>query len=201
MPREAAPPSSPDCLGSEGQSVLAVLVLAALWPERFPGGWVGVDAFAKCGLLLGERRSRESLKAAIRRGLRQLARVAAVPRVERRRTLERDPLTCRPRRDHDRRLSESSCPELEEWLLRRGQELIAPRLWRDLLQPDQDGSVQDRDQRRQTPCRLLRQADKAVKLAARLVPSASLEAILLERARLALRAALSGLSAQADRAF
>src|SRR5436309_1409902 len=92
-----------DQLGSEARSVLAVLVMASLWPTRFPGGWVSVSEFARCGVHLGERADRESLKAAIRRGLRRLAEVPGAPSVEPRRTIEHDPVSARVRRDLDRR--------------------------------------------------------------------------------------------------
>src|SRR5215470_8560655 len=59
-------------LGGEGRSVLAVLTLAALWPERFPGGWVSAREFGTYGVHLGNRPCVESLRAAIRRGLRQV---------------------------------------------------------------------------------------------------------------------------------
>src|SRR2546426_11746428 len=90
-----------DHLGSEAKSVLAVVVMAALWPARFSGGWVSVGEFAKAGVLLGERADRESLKAAIRRGLRRLAQVPGAPAIESRRTLEQDPLRGRVRRGPD----------------------------------------------------------------------------------------------------
>src|SRR5260221_12646229 len=82
-----------DHLGSEARSVPAVLVMAALWPGRYAGGWVSVDEFARAGVLLGERADRESLKAAIRRGLRRLAQVRGAPTTESRRTLEHHPQT------------------------------------------------------------------------------------------------------------
>lgn len=82
------------------------MVLADLWPERFPGEWVSIRAFANAGVLLGERADSESLKAAIRRGLRSLGQLKGVTVIECRRTHEHDHVTDRLRRDRDRRLRE-----------------------------------------------------------------------------------------------
>lgn len=117
-------------LGSEGCSVLAVLVLAALWPDRFPGRWVTVDGFGQAGLYLGERRSRESLKAAIRRGAAKLRGEPIRALLESRRTLAEDPATGRPLREHDRRLAMPIPWVLSCWLFGHGPDLITPRFWR-----------------------------------------------------------------------
>jgi hypothetical protein len=117
-------------LGSEGCSVLAVLVLAAEWPERFPGGWVSVSEFGRYGLYLGERASRESLKAAIRRGLRQVGSSPDAAHIEVRRTPRHEQATGRPLRERDRRLAAQPGLELQRWLLREGRGLIAPSAWR-----------------------------------------------------------------------
>src|SRR2546426_620080 len=119
-----------DQLGSEARSVLAVLVMAALWPTRFPGGWVSVSEFARCAVHLGERADRESLKAAIRRGRRRLAEVPGAPSVECRRTLEHDAISARVKRERDRRLGQPPGPTYEAWLLRNSQGLISPDTWR-----------------------------------------------------------------------
>ena len=115
-----------DRLGGEAQSVLAVLTMAALWPSRFPEGWVSVRAFAESGLRLGDRADRESLKAAIRRGVRQASQAPHGPAIECRRTGDHDEVSAKPRRDWDRRLVDPPGPELEGWLLRTGAVHISP---------------------------------------------------------------------------
>src|SRR6185503_11637997 len=88
------------------KSVLAVLALASLWPARFEDGWVNVTQFGQAGLFLGERSERESLKAAIRRGLRDIATLRDPPSIEQRRTRERDLVSDRLLKEEDRRLHE-----------------------------------------------------------------------------------------------
>lgn len=176
-------PNQLDDLGGEAQSVLAVLVLASLWPTRFPGGWVSVGAFAATGLLLGERTDRESLKAAIRRSLRRLATVPDMPVVQVRRTRELDSLQRRVRRDRDRRLGEPACPGLEEWLVREGATLIAPECWREFM-PLRRGPIgADSKTGLVMVRRSLRQAESLLGFAACLVRRGSPEARILGRIR------------------
>jgi hypothetical protein len=172
-----------DRLGSEARSVLAVLVMAALWPSRFPGAWVSVTGFAQAGVLLGERADRESLKAAIRRGLRQLSKIPAVPVIECRRTLDRDPLNHRARRDRDRRLAAPAGPILEAWLLKHGPAVISPDLWRDFFPPGFRARLCDPHALREVVRHSLRQADCCLQFAALVVPPSSPEARTLRRIR------------------
>ena len=62
----------PEELEEPAQSVLAVLLVASLWPARFRDGWVTVDQFRKNGLYLRHRHDRESLKATIRAAVRDI---------------------------------------------------------------------------------------------------------------------------------
>lgn len=185
-------PEQLDRLGGEAQSVLAVLTLAALWPSRFPGGWVSVRHFARVAVLLGERADQESLKAAIRRGLRQLGQIPGAPSVECRRTHEHDPVSARLRRDRDRRLADAVCPALEAWLLHAGPELISAEVWRHYfpvrLKEAEASSSVARAILRQT----LRQADACLGIAAQLVRPGTREGALLRRVRRALDAGIRG---------
>lgn len=172
-----------DRLGGEAQSVLAVLTMAALWPSRFPDGWVSVRAFAENGLRLGDRADRESLKAAIRRGVRQASQAPHGPAIECRRTVEHDEVSAKPRRDWDRRLVEPPCPDLEEWLLRTGAVLISPAVWRvffPTLRSLQPGGL---PLARGLLRRALQQAEACLALAALRVPPRSPEGITLQRIR------------------
>lgn len=118
-------------LGSEARSVLAVLLMASLWPERYPDGWVSVGDFARAGVLLGDRADRESLKAAIRRGLRGLAGQPEVPAIHHQRTRDLDRSTGRTLRERDRRLGSGLSRELDHWLRSEGRSYVPPDLWRE----------------------------------------------------------------------
>ena len=118
-------------LGSEARSVLAVLVLAALWPERYPDGWVSVGDFARAGVLLGDRADRESLKAAIRRGVRGLSSQPDVPAIHHQRTRDHDRSSGRTLRERDRRLGSGLGRELDHWLRSEGRSYVPPDLWRE----------------------------------------------------------------------
>lgn len=176
-------PEQLDRLGGEAQSVLAVLVLASLWPARFPGGWVSVGAFAVTGLLLGERTDRESLKAAIRRSLRRLATVPGIPVIQGRRTRELDSLQRRVRRDRDRRLGDPACAGLEQWLLREGPALIVPACWREFMPLCHGPIGADSRTGLVVVRRSLRQAESLLGFAACLVRQDSPEARILGRIR------------------
>jgi hypothetical protein len=170
-----------DQLGSEARSVLAVLVMAALWPERYSGGWIPVSEFGRAGVLLGERAGHESLKAAIRRGLRQVAQVPGVPPTECRRAIEPDDLTGRIRRDRDRRLAGPAGPLLEGWLLRNGPGLISSDIWGEFFPVGSKhaapGSATARDLLRQS----LRQAQSCLGFAALSIPRETREGRTLNR--------------------
>lgn len=172
-----------DQLGGEAQSVLAVLLIASLWPQRFPDGWVSVGAFAATGLRLGERADRESLKAAIRRSLRRIAAVPGIPPVQGRRTRERDPLQRRLRRDRDRRLCNHACPSLEEWLVREGADLIVPVCWREFMSLRLGAIGADSRTGLMVVRRSLREAETLLGFAACLVRQDSPEARILGRIR------------------
>lgn len=191
-------PEHLDRLGGEAQSVLAVLVLAALWPSRFPGGWVSVRHFARVAVLLGERADQESLKAAIRRGLRQLGRVQGAPSVEYRRTHEHDPVSARLRRDRDRRLVHPVCPALESWLLQAGPELISAEVWRHYFPVRAREAEPSRSAARAILRQTLRQADACLGLAAQLVTPDTQEAALLRRMRRALSEGLRRVGGPVD---
>jgi tetratricopeptide (TPR) repeat protein len=124
---------SPDALGDEAKSVLAVLAIAALWPARFEAGWVSVSQFGRYGLYLGDRTERESLKAAIRRALRDAAELTEPPVVDPHRTKERDAVSGRLLKDDDRRLREPIPLPVQLWVLRDGGRYLAPELWREFL--------------------------------------------------------------------
>ncbi len=164
-------PAALEGLGSEARSVLAVLVLAALWPARFPGGWVSVGAFGRCGIYLGERTDRESLKAAIRRGLRRVEASHGVGAVERRRTTTRDPLTGQLGRDLDRRLREQPSSALEAWLDQCGSPYLDPILWRAYHREHPLGGVGPRPDLRV----LIARAETCLRLAQRQAPAGSWE--------------------------
>lgn len=192
-------PEHLDRLGGEAQSVLAVLILAALWPSRYPDGWVSVRHFARVAVLLGERADQESLKAAIRRGLRQLGQIRGAPRVEFRRTHEHDPVSARPRRDRERRLSDAVCPSLEAWLLRAGPELISADIWRQYLPVTAGGGGMSRSEARSILRHTLKQADACLGLAAHVLSRNSPEGRLLARIRRSLSTGLRGVRSQSDR--
>jgi len=179
-------------LGGEAQSVLAVLTMAALWPSRFPEGWVTVHAFAENGLLLGDRADRESLKAAIRRGVRQTSQVSHGPRIECRRTLEHDAVSARLRRDWDRRLIAPPGPDLEQWLLRTGADVISPVAWKAFFptvgSPKPDMAPVARGLLRHA----LQQAEACLALAALRVPPRSPEGITLQRIRQTIGRGIAG---------
>ena len=176
------PDSHPlDRLGGEVQSVLAVLTMAADWPERFPGGWVSVDEFGLCGLYLGERSNRESLKAAIRRGLRELRALPMSPVVESCRT------ALSVRREVDRRLLEPNRDVPQAWLLPRGAQLVTPEVWARF--PLSDSRV--------VASRSLQQAEACVGLAGRWLVPGSREARLLARLGLALQRGRKALGREA----
>lgn len=188
-------PEHLDRLGGEAQSVLAVLVLAALWPSRYPGGWVSIRALAKTAVLLGERADQESLKAAVRRGLRQLGQVSGAPRIECRRTHDHDPISDRLRRDRDRRLTDPVCSTLETWLVRRGSELISADTWRHFLPAKEEATDHARSATRAILRQSLRQADACLGLAAQLVRPGTREGALLRRVRRVLNESLRGIEA------
>ena len=163
--------------------------MAALWPSRFPDGWVSVRAFAENGLLLGERADRESLKAAIRRGVRRIVLVSSGPTIECRRTVEHDEVSARARRDRDRRLVEPPGPDLEAWLFSSGAGLVLPGTWRMFLPALKSGSHPvARDLLR----RALGQAEACLGLAALRLPPQSPEGILLQRVRQTINRSIAG---------
>lgn len=125
--------SRPEDLGDEAKSVLVVLALAALWPARFEGGFASVSQIGRYGIYLGDRTERESLKAAIRRGLRDVAALADPPVVESQRTTERDPVSGRLLKEDDRRIREPLSLPIQLWVLRDGGLFLAPDLWREFL--------------------------------------------------------------------
>lgn len=127
------PPSRPENLGDEAKSVIAVLAIAALWPARFEGGWVSVGQFGRFGLYLGDRTERESLKAAIRRGLRDAGALPDPAIIEAQRTKDRDLVTGRLLKEDDRRLREPMPLSIQLWVLRDGGRYLAPELWREFL--------------------------------------------------------------------
>jgi hypothetical protein len=172
-----------DRLGGEAQSVLAVLTMAALWPTRFPDGWVSVRAFGENGLLLGERAGRESLKAAIRRGVRRISQVSSAPTIECRRTVEHDEISAKPRRDRDRRLVAPPSLDLEEWLLATGAGLVLPATWRLFLPALWPQRRADKPAARDLLRSALRQAEACLDLAALRVPPHSPEGGTLQRIR------------------
>lgn len=183
-----------DRLGSEARSVLAVLVMAALWPTRYPSGWVSVDEFAEAGVMLGERADRESLKAAIRRGLRRLEEHERAPEVEDRRTLARDPRYDRPRRDRDRRLSQTPGAWLEVWLLESGCWLISPQVWRR-FSPAGPRSDREVTKAMAAECdEALRRARACLEWAARIMPEDVPESIRIRRVLRAIDAEDPGLA-------
>jgi hypothetical protein len=150
-------------LGSESRSVLAVLVLAALWPARFPAGWISVTEFGRCGLYLGDRLGRESLKAAIRRGLRDLRDSRAVPAISHRRTPEHDPSTGRLLRDWDRRLGSRPGRFLAVWLRTEGRDYLAPDLWREFISAGRATGITPRRAMTDTLQTLLRRVSRSLR--------------------------------------
>jgi hypothetical protein len=126
-------PRLPEQLGDEAGSVLGVLALAVLWPARFEGSWVSVSAFGRAGGYLGDRQDRESLKAAVRRGLRDIAKLADPPTVRTRRTKELDPDVGRVSREEDRCILEPMPLAIELWILREGETYISRSLWQEFV--------------------------------------------------------------------
>lgn len=131
--REKRRPQRPEDLGDEAKSVLAVLALAALWPARFESGFASVSQIGQYGTYLGDRTERESLKAAIRRGLRDVAGLADPPVVDIQRTKGRDAVSGRLLKEDDRRLREPIPLSVQLWVLRDGGRYLAPELWREFL--------------------------------------------------------------------
>lgn len=170
-----------DHLGSEAQCVLAVLVMAALWPERYTAGWVRVSEFARAGVLLGVRVDRESLKAAIRRGLRRLRRTPGIPGTESRRTLECDETTARVRRERDRRLVNPVEASLERWFLRNGPGLVAPDVWRAFMALGPGRPSLDPAGARELLRQSLRRAQACLGFAALSIPPETREGQMLNR--------------------
>lgn len=126
------PPHDEFPRGNEGRSVLAVLLLAAVWPERFPGGWVGIGDFGRCGLYLGERTSLESLRAAVRRGLRQIRQAMRLEITERRHP--EGPEAAIASRGLQRRLVAFPRSELRDWLHEQGHGWCSPEIWAEFGQ-------------------------------------------------------------------
>jgi tetratricopeptide (TPR) repeat protein len=62
----------PDELRPETKMVLAALVLAAMWRERFPDGTLTLAQLREVGAYVGSARTTEGIKATIRRALTQL---------------------------------------------------------------------------------------------------------------------------------
>ena len=147
---------------------------------------MSVSEFARCGVHLGERADRESLKSAIRRGLRRLADVPGSPSVECRRTLEQDAVSARVRRDRDRRLAEPPDATLETWLLRNGQGLISPDVWRHFFPARPMGVSTGGAAVREVLLQSLRQAEACLGFAALFVSPGSPEGIALRRIRQAI---------------
>jgi tetratricopeptide (TPR) repeat protein len=74
-------------LPDRAKAVLAVLLAAALWPERFEDGWVTVGDFRSCGSGLAfrgkpEKNKLESAKATIGRAIREICAVADAPHIQ-----------------------------------------------------------------------------------------------------------------------
>lgn len=88
MARAHPDPSDLAHVRPETRAVLATLCLAAVWPARYPDGWVSLDDFADVGLGLGGARVRQGLKASVRRGLRQYREAVGPLAIERRRLPE-----------------------------------------------------------------------------------------------------------------
>lgn len=162
MPGRGRDPLTPHELGIEGQSVLAVLTLAALWPSRFPGGWVGVDDFARLGTLLGERADRESLKAAVRRGLQQVGELPHPARLEVRRARKAGTLGVRPPRELDRRLSSPPPSTHVRWLFEDGLTLVAYEYRRSYLSSAKDSGTVPPAAALAAVRQLLREADNCL---------------------------------------
>ena len=123
----------PDALTTEAKSILAVLLFAVSWPVRFDDGWVTLDDFANSALYLGKQRDRESLKAAVRNGLRAIRALREGLLVEKRRTKARDAVTGRELKEMDRRLATPFSPTLQNWLLSNGGDLLDRELWGEFL--------------------------------------------------------------------
>lgn len=118
-------------LTDEAKSVLAVLALAAIWPTRFADGWVTNDGFGKFGVYLGERADRESLKAAVRRGVGQLSGLSDSLDVEPRRTRVRT--EDGQSKESDRRLRGPMPVGLQLWLLGEGLQYLTPGLRQEFI--------------------------------------------------------------------
>ena len=177
-----------DTLGSEGSSVLAVLLLAVFWPARHPGGWVTVGDFAAEGVLLGDRSDRESLKAAIRRGVRRVSAPPLGLSLACRRTTARDPVSGRARREWDRRLVPPIQGGLEAWFVATGCTLIAPAELRQFLPVRDLQNSATGASIRGVFEQSLRQAESCLHLAALALPAHCLEVQILGGLQLQLRA-------------
>lgn len=135
-PRARRPPRPRlEALGDEAKSVLAVLALASAWPARFLEGWTTTDELGRYGTYLGDRPERESLKAAIRRALRQIESLALRPRIESRRTKNSSPEGV-ARRELDRRLGSPVPTELDLWLLGEGLRYLTPGIATEFIQTE-----------------------------------------------------------------
>jgi hypothetical protein len=112
-----------DPFGREAGAVLAVLLLAAYWPGRFPDRWVSSDDIGSNSRDLPKPRKKEetrrgSLKTLVRKGLRELAPLLPAD------TVERKPVggvaTARDPREVSTRLRSSPSPALDGWFARFG---------------------------------------------------------------------------------
>ena len=116
----------------ETRAVLATLCLAAVWPARYPDGWVSLDDFSDIGLGLGGERSREGLKASIRRSLTQYRKIVGQLPVGRRR--EPESQTSTPSRETQLRLVPPVSQPLVVWFFGPGLGAMFPDKRHEFLQ-------------------------------------------------------------------
>lgn len=124
-----SPQASEDPLKREAGAVLAVLVLASYWPDRFRDRWVSDEELGACSRDLPHLRAsaelrRPTLKRLVRRGLAELA--AALPEgiVERRSV--GGVAKARDARERVTRLRDRPRPELDDWFTRFGIDRLDP---------------------------------------------------------------------------
>jgi tetratricopeptide (TPR) repeat protein len=108
--------------------VLAVLLVASLWPVRFRDGWVTVDEFRRTGFYLRHRSDRESLKATIRAAVRDFGRLAEPVEVESERVDVWSEIEKKDMREDHRRLVGGIPLRLWVWFMGDGAQRLEPTI-------------------------------------------------------------------------
>lgn len=110
----------PEDLRDETKSVLAALAMAALWRDKFPGGWLSIDDFTAVVARISPRRSRAGVSASIRRALGELKQLRDRVVVATKPSLKPSPKLGRRTKEPLRSLVRPLPLSIELWLLGEG---------------------------------------------------------------------------------